>query len=106
MLTNTVVSMELIYKILYLNEWMRFCVEKTFQGSELDQRDGFIHLSAGYQVKGTLEKHFPQDVSLILVALNIEDSVKWESSRDNQDFPHLYRDLKISDVQWAVVLTK
>jgi uncharacterized protein (DUF952 family) len=98
--------MELIYKVLHLNEWMRFCVAKTFRGSELDQRDGFIHLSAGHQVTGTLEKYFPQNEPLILVALNIANSVKWESSRNNDKFPHLYRDLKISDVQWAVVLEK
>ncbi|GAA6062342.1 hypothetical protein JCM10212_006592 [Sporobolomyces blumeae] len=62
--------------------------------SELDARDGFIHMSTRPQVAGTLNRFFPNDPSVVLVKigyarLNGFKVVKWENG-----YPHLYRTLE------------
>ena len=45
----------------------------------------------------------PQVYDLVLVAVDADrlgDALKWEPSRGGQLFPHLYRDLRLSDVVW------
>ena len=41
-----------------------------FEGSADDARDGFIHLSAGHQVSGTLAKYFAGQRDLVLLAVD------------------------------------
>ena len=56
-------------------------------------RDGFIHFSTAGQLIGTAAKHFAGRENLILVGVETEslgDLLKWEASRDDQLFPHLY----------------
>ena len=43
-----------------------------FDGSADDHRDGFIHLSAGSQVAGTLAKYFAGQRDLVLLAVDPE----------------------------------
>ena len=40
----------------------------------------------------------------MLVAVETDrlgDALKWEVSRGGAEFPHLYRELRLSDVTWA-----
>jgi uncharacterized protein (DUF952 family) len=63
-------------------------------GSAADQRDGFIHLSAGDQIAGTLAKHYAEQDHLVLLWLPTDalpdDQLRWEPSRGGALFPHLY----------------
>ncbi len=71
----------------------------TFAGSPDDRRDGFIHLSAANQVRGTFEKYFASGPEPVLVAFDAErfgPALKWEVSRGGELFPHLYGILDIS----------
>ena len=72
-----------------------------FEGSPDDLRDGFIHLSAEHQLRGTLEKHFSGESDLVLIAIEAETlgpSLKWEVSRGGDLFPHLYGPLPLHAV--------
>ena len=72
-----------------------------FSGSDLDHRDGFIHLSSRKQVAGTLERHFAGVADLVIVEIDanaIAASVRWEVSRGGELFPHLYGRLPRSAV--------
>ena len=47
-----------IYKIFMENDYKLFVSRGYTRGSILDKKDGFIHLSARYQLIGTINKHF------------------------------------------------
>jgi uncharacterized protein (DUF952 family) len=51
------------YKVLTATEWKELAGD-AFQGSPIDQADGFIHLSTGAQLTETVDRHFcGQEVS-------------------------------------------
>jgi len=72
-----------------------------FDGSADDRRDGFIHLSAGSQVAGTLAKYFAGQRDLVLLAVDpkrLGEPLRWEPSRGGELFPHLYGPLDLAHV--------
>ena len=72
-----------------------------FDGSADDARDGFIHLSAGHQVAGTLVKYFAGQRDLVLLAVDperLEERLRWETTRGGELFPHLYGPLHLDHV--------
>ena len=93
-----------VYKILRQEEWQALQDAGRLEGSPDDVRDGFVHLSTGAQVPGTLERHFAGGETLWL--LEIEEAVlgqdlRWEEAREGELFPHLYRPLEFGDVERA-----
>lgn len=88
---------ETVYKIVACAQWEAACREGVYRGSEDDQRDGFIHLSSGAQLAGTLRKHFAGQADLLLVSLDADKlgpALRYEPSRDGALFPHLYGELR------------
>lgn len=78
-----------------------------FEGSPDDLRDGFIHLSAGPQLAGTLAIHFGGQDDLVLLAVDAEklgERLRWEPSRGGDLFPHLYGPLDLDHVLWVEAL--
>ena len=72
-----------------------------FEGSADDRRDGFIHLSAANQLRGTLDKHFAGQACLVLLEVDanrLGAGLKWEKSRGGALFPHLYAPLDLAAV--------
>lgn len=95
--------MTTIFKITTKAEWQQAQTKGLFEGSVDDKRDGFIHLSNQQQLRTTLDKHFKGQKDLILLAFEDSDlgpSLKWEPSRDDQLFPHLYAPLPTDHVLW------
>ena len=93
-----------VYKILRQEEWQALQDAGRIAGSPDDIRDGFVHLSAGAQVPGTLERHFAGAENLWLIEIEeavLGEDLRWEASRDGQKFPHLYRALEAGDVARA-----
>jgi len=87
-----------VYKICSKDEWRVACQDKAFRGSAADLRDGFIHLSAAYQLRETAARHFAGREGLVLVAFRAEDlepALKWEKSRGGDLFPHVYGSLPV-----------
>lgn len=96
--------MATIYKICEREAWHAAEADGAFSGSDIDQRDGFIHFSTAAQVAETAAKHFAGQSGLMLVAVDGEalgPALKWERSRGNDLFPHLYAALPLSAVRWA-----
>ena len=83
-----------VYKICSLQSWLSARSSGALAASRDDQRDGYIHLSAAHQVRGSLTRHFAGQPDLVLLALNVDalpaGALVWETSRDGQLFPHLY----------------
>jgi uncharacterized protein (DUF952 family) len=93
-----------IYKICEREAWRAAEADGAFRGSSIDHRDGFIHFSTAAQVAETAAKHFAGQPGLMLVAVDgdvLGTALKWEHSRGNDLFPHLYAALPLSAVRWA-----
>lgn len=93
----------LIYKILRRPEWDSLCAAGQTRGAPVDLADGYIHFSTAGQVVETAARHFAGQSDLVLVAVEADrlgDDLRWEPSRGGALFPHLYRDLHLSDVVW------
>lgn len=72
-----------------------------FSGSEHDARDGFIHFSAAHQVAETAAKHYAGLSELVLVHVDVSrlgGALRWEPSRNDDLFPHLYAELSLHAV--------
>ncbi len=94
----------LIYKILRAPEWAELKANGTTKGAPIDLADGYVHFSAGNQVEGTLSRHFAGEDGLVLLGVEADTlgaDLIWEVSRGDTLFPHLYRELRLSDVTFV-----
>ncbi len=84
--------MRFLYKILSAAEWRQAETRGRFEGSAVDLKDGFIHLSATHQVRETAARHFAGQADLLLVSFAESglSNLKWEPSRGGDLFPHVY----------------
>ena len=92
----------MIYKICPASAWREAERQGVYRGSADDVRDGYIHFSTAAQVAGTARKHFHGQDGLLLVAVDAEalgERLRWEPSRHNELFPHLYGELDLGAVR-------
>ncbi len=97
----------LIYKIFRADEWAELQANGASDGAPIDLSDGFVHFSTAEQAAETAAKHFAGIEGLILLACDADamgDDLKWEVSRGGALFPHLYRQIRMSDVVWSRAL--
>ncbi len=97
----------LIYKIFRADEWnaLQKCGETS--GAPIDVADGYVHFSMAEQAAETAAKHFAGEKGLTLLACDSETlggDLKWEPSRGGALFPHLYRNIRLTDVVWSAPL--
>ena len=93
-----------VYKILTIEQWEN--ASKTgFIVTELDKKDGFVHLSTSSQLALTLSLFFAEHEKLVLLQLNqeeIKDSLIFEDPIPKGErsglFPHLYNDLLVTQI--------
>jgi uncharacterized protein (DUF952 family) len=90
-----------IYKICPASAWREAERQGVYRGSADDARDGFIHFSTASQVRETARKHFSGQSGLFLIETDADalgDALRWEPSRNNELFPHLYGELDLGAV--------
>ena len=95
--------MRFLFKILTAVDWQNAVAAGVFRGVAVDQKDGFIHLSADHQARETAARHFSGVADLVLVAF-AETSLarlKWEPSRGGDLFPHVYGDIPTDAAAWV-----
>jgi uncharacterized protein (DUF952 family) len=88
-----------VYKLFRHTEWQEAAHTGIFAGSVDDRCDGFIHLSAALQVRGTFDKYFASERDPVLAGFDSDSfgvALKWEISRNGERFPHLYGVLDVS----------
>ncbi|SHI64888.1 DUF952 domain-containing protein [Wenxinia saemankumensis] len=93
-----------IYKILRPAEWAALQSAGVTPGAPVDVADGYVHFSTAEQLAETAARHFAGEDGLMLLAVEdaaLGDALRWEPSRGGALFPHLYRELRLSDVVWA-----
>ncbi len=92
----------LILKIFRDHEWQAFRHDGVTQGAPIDLADGFIHFSTPEQAAETAALHFAGEEGLMLLAVDAEEmgeTLKWEVSRGGAKFPHLFRELRLEDLE-------
>ena len=90
-----------IYKICPASAWREAERQGVYRGSADDARDGFIHFSTATQVAETARKHFFGQTGLFLIEVDADalgDELRWEPSRNDELFPHLYGELDLGAV--------
>jgi len=101
-----------VYKILRTNEWE----EASLTGSifsEVDTKDGFIHLSTAVQLAATLSFYFKDSEIVFLLQLDLEkiekDKLIFERPIPKDglrkgSFPHLYSELTTDQIckMWTI----
>ena len=87
-----------VYRVFRKKELEEFRINKSFHGNELDIDSGFIHLCTDQQIKETINKYFKTEQTYIVKfkISDLENSLRWEKSRNEEIFPHYYRALKSS----------
>lgn len=97
----------LIFKIFRAEEWAQLRQNGETTGAPIDVADGYVHFSTATQAAETAAKHFAGVGGLFLIAVDSDaagEALKWEVSRGDALFPHLYRKLTLDDVVWAQAL--
>ncbi|WP_170329408.1 DUF952 domain-containing protein [Ruegeria arenilitoris] len=97
----------LVYKIFRADEWALLQDQGASDGAPIDVSDGFVHFSTAEQALETAAKHFAGVEGLTLLACDADgmgDDLKWEVSRGGALFPHLYRQIRMTDVVWSRAL--
>ncbi|MEM7731384.1 MAG: DUF952 domain-containing protein [Pseudomonadota bacterium] len=92
----------LILKIFRADEWRAFRRDGVTWGAPIDLADGFIHFSTPAQAAETAALHFAGVEGLMLIAVDADalgDALKWEVSRGGAEFPHLFRELRLQDLE-------
>jgi len=90
-----------IYKICPASAWREAERQGVYRGNADDISDGFIHFSTSPQVTETARKHFAGQTGLFLIAVDAEAlgaALRWEPSRNDELFPHLYGELDLGAV--------
>ena len=93
--------MRRIYKICSASAWREAERQGVYRGSADDIRDGFIHFSLPSQLAETARKHFLGQTGLFLIEVDADalgDALRWEPSRSDELFPHLYDELDLGAV--------
>jgi len=96
-----------VFKITTRAAWDDARATGALAASADDTRDGFIHLSAAHQLAGTLAKHFKGKHDLVLIeldAVTLGEALRWERSRVEELFPHLYASLPASAARTVFAL--
>ena len=94
--------MTTIYKICSASAWREAERDGVYRGSADDARDGFIHFSTALQVAETARRHFFGQTGLFLVEVDpdaLGKALRWERSRNDELFPHLYGELDLGAVR-------
>ena len=93
--------MSQIYKICPASAWREAERQGVYRGSRDDVRDGYIHFSTAAQVNETARKHYFGQTGLFLIEVDADAlgaALRWERSRNDELFPHLYGELDLGAV--------
>lgn len=91
----------LAYKIVSAEDWAAIQAAGGYDGSAVDLRDGYIHMSSADQLAETAARHYAGRNDLRLLDVDLTpygEAVVWEPSRGGALFPHLYGRLSAATV--------
>ncbi len=93
---------DLIYHMCRREEWQAARESGEYPGSSQDQADGFIHFSTAAQIVESAAKHRTGQSGLVILEVEagrLGPELRWEKSRNDLLFPHLYKKLPVVAVR-------
>ncbi len=90
----------MIYHITTLQDWELQKHQESFLPVDF-HKEGFIHCCTAEQLPGVKERYFKGKRNLVLLLLDesrLKADLKFESSTNNEKFPHLYGAINIDAV--------
>ncbi|MDF1666947.1 MAG: DUF952 domain-containing protein [Planctomycetota bacterium] len=101
-------NQELVYHIASREDWIEAQKTGCYSAPSL-QSEGFIHFSTLEQCAATANLYYSSEKSLLFLSISVQKlspELRWEKSRDDAHFPHLYGPLNIDAVlkaqEWRV----
>jgi uncharacterized protein (DUF952 family) len=98
-----------VYKVLTIKEWEE-ASEMGQIATELDQQDGFVHLSSATQLNMTLSLYFSNEEKVVLVEINesdIAEGLSYEhAEKRGGDFAHYYGGLSTDKISQSWYLDR
>ena len=94
-------NLEFIFKIIDKEDWQKAKQTGIYDGSDKDQKDGYIHFSEEDQVPETLNKYYKNKENLILLKVSAFklEHLLWEQASNGDMYPHLYSPLDTKNVE-------
>ena len=92
-----------VFKVLTTEDWNR-SQKSGYISTDLDEKDGFIHLSFANQLPLTLQLYFDNVQEIVLLKVdqkNLTNEIIYEDSNSKKrmgKFPHLYGKLPIENI--------
>ena len=103
-------SAQFVYRLATPEEWAEAQTSGVVPLREIDEKDGYVHLSTHKQALETARIHFSEAPALLALEIPlmvIAADVKFERApKRGEDFPHLYGRLRAEHVARAISLTR
>jgi len=91
----------MIYHIVQRSRWQQAVLQGHYEADSL-ATEGFIHASKEHQVKGVIERYYPNQSDLLLLHIDetrLTAPLKYELAPSvNEDFPHIYGRINLDAV--------
>jgi uncharacterized protein (DUF952 family) len=92
-----------VYRICEATAWATAQATGELPWSELDRRDGYMHLSRAEQVAGTLARYFAGRDDLVLLSIACDrlpaGSLRFEAPPGRQElYPHVYGRISLTAI--------
>jgi len=100
--------MAYIYHLISPKEWEKALNSDSYKPADF-QKEGFIHFSSEEQVIPSANKHYKDHDSLVLLVVSekrVKKQLKWEKSRNDELFPHLYSKLSLEWIETSYMLSR
>lgn len=96
-----------IYHLCRQTDWQAAAAKGSYEGSDQDRADGFLHFSTSEQIEDSAARHRAGEPDLLLLVADVSllgEALRWEASSSGQTYPHLYGALPLSAVLEVVSL--
>jgi len=102
---------EFVYRIVDDADWLEAKSSGIVPYADLDERDGFFHLSTFCQLLDTADRYFTEASSLLALKIKfdlVKEYTKFESPARAtvERYPHLYGHLEIAAIVAILTLEK
>lgn len=100
--------MAYIYHLITPSDWEDALNGDSYKPAAFKE-EGFIHFSSKEQVIPSATKHYKEADSLVILAVpekRVKAHLKWEKSRNDELFPHLYHKLRHEWVDTSYILSR
>lgn len=97
---SNVAKPKIVYKILLKPEWEKFQELKEFAGTNMDLKDGYIHMSSTEEQMTRVKQKYYKDeeVYLLQIDSNKLDKLKYEPISNGDLYPHQYGKLLLEHI--------